>query len=241
MRVIVTRPEHSAQRTASRLLDLGHTPVLLPLSAPSHDPLAARKALSREHSGIAITSAEAIRSVVKLGSWLEPHLGSPLFAVGRMTAAAAQEAGFRSVFLSRGAGVDLADLVASHFQHTGMPTEPLLYLTGRPRTVHFERRLGEHEIRFFTAECYYMLDVDHGAQHLRRVLIDAPIDAVLFYSRETAERFFHLPPLIDNRTPLGATRFLCLSAGVATAVPDELQHNAVISPAPDEDSLLALL
>ncbi|MCJ9754909.1 uroporphyrinogen-III synthase, partial [Neorhizobium sp. BETTINA12A] len=32
MRVVVTRPESSARRTAERLQNLGHQPVLLPLT-----------------------------------------------------------------------------------------------------------------------------------------------------------------------------------------------------------------
>ncbi len=45
MRVLVTRPQHSGERTAERLRKLGHEPILLPLSQPVHDGDAAVRGL----------------------------------------------------------------------------------------------------------------------------------------------------------------------------------------------------
>src|SRR5689334_7584909 len=78
MRVLVTRPAHSATRTAQRLREMGHEPVLLPLRQPLHDSAGAATALAATNGPIAMTSAEAVRVVSALGETLRPHLGRPL-------------------------------------------------------------------------------------------------------------------------------------------------------------------
>ena len=97
MRVLVTRPAHSATRTAQRLRDMGHEPLLLPLREPLHDSNAAADALAITGGAIAVTSAEAIRVLSALGEKLHPHLARSLFAVGETTAEEARSLGFRSV------------------------------------------------------------------------------------------------------------------------------------------------
>ena len=240
MRVIVTRPENSGRRTALRLEELGHQPVILPLSSPSHDPPAALRALARPHSSIAVTSAEAIRCLAKLGPALAPHLSTPVYTVGRMTAAAARDIGFDTVTPSLGGGAELAELIADA-QAGEIAEAPILYLAGTPRAPIFENRLEALGRNVVTAECYHMLTVDHEASLLHRLLVDVPVDAVLFYSRENVERFFYLPVVIDDHFPLKDTRFLCLSGNVSEAIPADIRHNARIAATPDEDALLALL
>lgn len=241
MRVIVTRPELSARRTARRLEELGHTAALLPLSRPVHDPLAAEQGLRKPHCALAVTSAEAIRALQLLGSALEPHLYTTMFSVGRATSNAAQEAGFHTVITSGGNGADLARRIDTHFKEFGTPAEPLLYIGGNPRTPLFEKSLAELYIASLTVGGYRMAEVEYGETYLSSQLDDLPVDAVLFYSRETAERFFRLPVFADGWQALEDSVFLCLSANVAAAVPAQLRKSAVVATIPEEEGLLDLL
>ncbi|MBB4238785.1 uroporphyrinogen-III synthase [Rhizobium esperanzae] len=235
MRVLVTRPAHSAARTAQRLRNMGHEPLLLPLRRPVHDSAAAAAALAATSGAIAVTSAEAIRVVSALGETLDPHLARPLFAVGEATAQAARRLGFRSVFSSSGNGGDLADLVAARGAHG------LLYLTGIPRAETFEGRLRELGIGFSVAECYRMQPVAPGPAEIEAIFAGGWPDAVLFYSRQTAEDFFGLEQLRSALPEGAAIRLLCLSEAVAQAVPPTLKKTVTIAPMPDEISLLSLL
>ncbi len=239
MRVIVTRPELSGRRTARRLEELGHTPVLLPLSRPVHDPLAAEQGLRRPHSAVAVTSAEAVRAIQLLGSALEPYLDSTVFSVGKATSHAAHDSGFRTIVTSGGNGADLADRIDEHFRQAGPATDPLLYIAGEPRAPLFEKRLDEHGIVHDTVCAYRMAEIEYGLQHLSTELAGA--DAVLFYSRETVERFFRLPIFADGLDPVRHGIFLCLSPNVAAAVPAELQVGTVVATSPEEEGLLDLL
>lgn len=113
MRVLVTRPRPAAERTAARLSAMGHEAVILPLMQAQHLAGAARAALSEPHQAIAVSSGEAVRVLGALGPALEPHLATPLFAVGEATARAAGDLGFTDVRIGPGTGEGLAETVAA--------------------------------------------------------------------------------------------------------------------------------
>ncbi|MFS8147248.1 uroporphyrinogen-III synthase [Rhizobium sp. BR 249] len=235
MRVLVTRPAHSAARTAQRLRDMGHEPVLLPLRQPLHDSAVAAQALAATSGAIAVTSAEAIRVVSALGEALRPHLARPLFAVGETTAKEAKSLGFQSVSSSSGNGRDLAELVAAQ------GADGLLYLAGIPRAETFEAGLREHGIRFSVTECYLMQPVAPHPAEIEAIFSGPGPGAILFYSRQTADDFFHVVELRSALSERGEIRLLCLSEAVAQAVPEPLKKSVAIAPMPDEKSLLSLL
>ncbi|EJT03550.1 uroporphyrinogen-III synthase [Rhizobium sp. CCGE 510] len=235
MRVLVTRPAHSAEKTAQRLRDMGHEPLLLPLRQPLHDSAAAATALARTSGAIAVTSAEAVRVISALGEQLRPHLARPLFAVGETTAEEARKLGFRSVASSKGNGRDLADLVAA--QGDGR----LLYLAGMPRAETFEAGLRQRGIRFSVAECYRMQPVVPGPAEIEGIFSSRRPEVILFYSRQTAEDFFGVPELRSALPDDSEIRLLCLSEAVAQAIPTALKKSVMISPMTDEKSLLSLL
>ena len=235
MRVLVTRPAHSAEKTAQRLRDIGHEPLLLPLRQPLHDAATAAKALAAGSGPIAVTSAEALRVVSALGETLRPHLARPLFAVGEATAKEAESLGFRSVSSSSGNGRDLADLIAAQ------GADGLLYLAGLPRAETFEQGLRDFGIRFSVAECYRMQPAAPGRAALEALFSGGRPEAILFYSRQTADDFFRLPDLRAALPEVGEIRLLCLSEAVAQAIPADLKDKATIAPMPDEKSLLSLL
>ncbi|MGO7043469.1 uroporphyrinogen-III synthase [Rhizobium acaciae] len=235
MRVLVTRPAHSATRTAQRLCDIGHEPLLLPLRRPVHDSNAAADALAITSGAIAVTSAEAIKVLSALDEKLHPHLARPLFAVGETTAQEARSLGFRSVASSQGNGGDLADLVA------GRGADGLLYLAGWPRAETFESGLRELGIRFSVAECYRMQPAVPDPAEIDAIFANGYPDAILFYSRQTAEDFFRVPDLRSALPEHSAARLLCLSEAVAQAIPAALKKSVEISAMADEKSLLSLL
>lgn len=235
MRVLVTRPAHSGERTAQRLRELGHEPLLLPLTRPIHDAAAARQALDTTIGAIAITSAEAVRTLQSLDDALTPHLSRRLFAVGETTAEEARKLGFCSVTTSSGSGRELAELIAAN--NTG----GLVYLAGLPRAEAFETRLTELGRQFSVAECYRMESIALDPGTVATFLMRNPPDAVLFYSRQTAANFFQIPQVESLLLQLPKIRLICLSNTVAEAVPSLLSTALEISPTPDEKSLLSLL
>jgi uroporphyrinogen-III synthase len=235
VRVLVTRPLHSGERTAKRLREMGHEPILLPLSQPAHDAAAALQALAETEGAIVVTSAEAIRTISPLAERLGPHLSRPLFAVGDATAEEARAIGFESVHASAGNGSELADLIAE--KNPGR----ILYLAGSPRAETFERRAQELGFGIKIAECYRMQPIIPDLETLQKALAKPQLDAILFYSRQTAGNFFRIPNIESELKMMTDIRYLCLSESVAEALSASLREKAAIASMPDEKSLLSLL
>lgn len=236
MRVLVTRPEPAASRTAERVRALGIEPVLLPVSRTKLEPEAIAPALSRPWSGVAVTSANAIRALSAANGAVEALAHLPVFAVGERTGKAAVSAGFSGVRTGSGRGRDLvAKVVGEISGRAGLA--PLLYCAGEPRSGAFERGLAAAGIPYETVVCYRMEGTHHSPEELARISRAGAIDVVLLYSRESATRFFSL--LSGSRLEVRA--ILCLSAHVASAVPDEFRPVVTIAAEPNEDALLEKL
>jgi uroporphyrinogen-III synthase len=240
MRVLVVRPHLQARATAERLAALGHLGVVFPLFEPVHDVGLCSEALRTRYTALAISSAEAVRCLMRLGPALEPYLGRTVFAVGRATARLVREAGFEDVVVAAGNGRDLAALVAHHVVATDSDA-PVLYLAGERRSGAFERTLSDSQIPCVTAEIYAMREIAYTIEEQQAILVNEPVDAAFLFSRENAKAFFALDVYSQSRAALERTLFFCLSHNIAEAVPEEFKRSVVVSTSPDEDALLELL
>ena len=122
MRLLVLRPQPGADATAARARALGLEPVVAPLFE-----IVGREWTLPEQSfdGIMLTSANAARM---LGTPPAGLSGSPVWAVGAKTGAAARAAGFTTV---HDGDRDVAALVA---QAAAAGVRSLLHLAGEDRT-----------------------------------------------------------------------------------------------------------
>jgi uroporphyrinogen-III synthase len=240
MRVLIIRPELQAKQTAAKLTALGHDPVIFPLFQPSHDLPHLVDALKSNYSALAITSAEAVRCLQELGPELQPYLSQTLFTVGKSTARMAAGIGFTNVVAASGNGHDLAGLVAGYAAgDTG--GKPILYLAGHRRSGIFEDTLRDNDIDCVTAEIYDMEPIVYTPEQQQARLVNRPVDAVFFFSRENAKAFFSLDVFQQSKEALRKTLFFCLSRNIADVVPEALRNSAVVSLNPDEDELIDLL
>ena len=236
MRVLVTRPETSAAKTAERLKAMGHEPILLPLSKAVHHPQAAADAFALPHSALILTSAEALRALASTASSPEIDRNIQLFAVGAKTAAAAKAAGFGNIHVGSGDGTGLADLIALKLDK---PDLPLLYLTGKPRAGSLESRLEEMGLPVRVAEIYDMIPVEYPPEEIYDRLRTRLPQVVLLYSRENAVRFFEI--VERHALSIAEIKILCISERTAEAVPAAFRPRTRIAESPDEIALLALL
>jgi uroporphyrinogen-III synthase len=227
MRVLVTRPEPGAARTAARLRALGHDAVVLPLSQTNPLPVDLDAV---KFDAVAVTSANALRHA--------PHAliarlaALPCHAVGKRTAETARAAGFRTVTEGPGDAAGLARLVA-----TELAGRKLAYLCGRMRFPGFEDCLSRADVTVCPIETYDTLAVVYSDEKVRTRLSGGPVDSVLLYSVKAAEAARGilarpaLAGLFEN------ARILALSERIGAA----FGPAAVMPPRPDEDELLALL
>ena len=241
MRVLVTRPQPAADRTASRLITLGHTPVTLPLFEAVHFPDLALQAIQRPSTSIIATSAEVFRVLETIRDKIVQQFSTPIFAVGLATREAALKLGFVNVMAGTSGGAELADQIAEQAKLDSKISEDLLYLAGRPRSPELEDRLAANQIRCQAETVYEMRPINITGPELHNAMSQAAPEAILFYSAETARHFFSLATEHGNDNILKDVRLLCLSRNIAAVIPQSLQKHVETSDRPDETSLLDLL
>lgn len=229
MRVLVCRPAAQANRTASRLAELGHRPILAPIltivptqaSPPSGAP-----------DALLVTSRNAVAA-------LAPHRArfatARVFAVGPRTAAALTEAGFDDVRVASGDGASLAAAVIA----ATVPGARLLHVAGRDRRPEPARSLREAGRHVDIWEAYAAEPAAILPEAARTTLAAGEVDAVLHYSVRSAELLARLVREAGLVAPFAGLRHLCLSAAVAEAL-REMPYLAIAAE-PREDRLLALL
>jgi uroporphyrinogen-III synthase len=233
MRLIVTRPEPDAARTAEALVRLGHEPILSPMLDIVLDANAAIPA--REFQAVLATSTNAVRALAAHSDRgrLQDRL---LFAVGDHTAVQAKRAGFAA---ARSAGGALDDLVARVAAEFSPGAGPLLYAAGDVQAGDLAGQLGKLGFEVDVAVVYRAKAQMRLARSAAAALRREGADGILFYSRRSAEAFARALRL-EGLAPLATgVACFCLSAAVAEPLPAVARGRIVIAERPDQLSLFA--
>jgi uroporphyrinogen-III synthase len=229
LRVLVTRPKFDAERTASRLAALGHEAIIDSVIEVETLPF---DASCEGFSTLAFTSANGAR----VASAYDNLKNIPAFAVGRRTAEAARENGFKNVSVARGDVVALGKRIAA-----ALPSgAKVLHIAGEDRAGDLQGKLAESGITVET-RIAYRARVSPG---LRRetllALRNGGVDAVLHYSERSAATFLRMTEAIGIGNDIRTMRHLCLSSAVAAPL-KSLSARVEIAASPDEEALFKLL
>jgi len=233
MRLLLTRPEPDAARSAVALRARGHAVDTMPLLRV--DVVAADFG-EGPWGAVLITSANAARSLAAHPRKAE-LLALPVFAVGRRSADAARAAGFARVTSADADAKALADLVAACVP----PGLPILYLAGEDRTADLEAMLAARDLAVRTTVIYRAVMETQLVPQIRAALADGAIDGVLHYSRRSAEAFLAAAEVAGLEVAGLATRHYCLSADVAGVLRAGGVDNIFVAARPDEPALFELL
>lgn len=233
MRLLVTRPEPDAQRTATELRALGHEVTLAPLLRVEVIPDAELGA--GPWAAILLTSANGARALA--GHRRRAELTSlPVLAVGQSCAAAARAAGFSEVTSADGDGGDLARLAAARFADAA---KPLLYLAGEDRARDLGGELAKQGQRVETVVVYRTVRAAAFPFNARAALESGEIDAVLHFSRRSVESY--LDCARDLLGPALAPIHYCLSARASEPLKLAGAGKIRVAARPDEAGMLALV
>jgi uroporphyrinogen-III synthase len=232
MRVAVTRPQADSERTASVLRARGHEVLVAPLLQV--EPVKA--AIRGSWAAVIITSANAAAAIAAHPA-RDALLKLPVFAVGRRSADAAREAGFTDV---TSAGGDVRDLVRLIAERHADATGPLLYLAGEDRAADLIGELATHGIAAEMAVVYRAAAAPFPAA-LIAALKAGEVDAVLHFSRRSADNYVAGAGAAGIAAAALAVRQLCLSAQIAEPLRAAGAGRIAIAARPDEAALLELL
>jgi uroporphyrinogen-III synthase len=234
MRLLVTRPEPDAQRTAAALRERGHHVIIAPLLRI--EGLAADFGTG-PWDALVITSANSCRAVAS-----HPRIAElvhrPVFTVGLHSAEAARAAGFIDVATSGGDVEELAQLLTAKFKARD---RRLLYLAGEDRTADLAAGLAAHGIQMKTVIIYRAVKVSEFPEPVREAMAAGEIDGVLHFSRRTTESYLAGAvgaALLDRA--LGPFHY-CLSAQVARPLLQAGATTVQVAERPNEMALMELV
>ena len=233
-RVLVTRPQPGANATAARLGEMGFSPILLPLTRIEPvEPVSVRDAAAFD--AVAITSVNAVRH--SSPGLLAALREKPVFAVGEASAAAAREAGFRTVYSAGGTARELAVLIARECR----PGSSILHPVGVERTAGFAEALEAESYAVDIVEVYSAAKISYTTDFLSRVAARGPIWGALVLSPRAGTLMAELALRPEMREVFEKTRFFCISKNAAAPLSDLAASRLLISDEPTEQSVLRLL
>ncbi|MGE0750680.1 MAG: uroporphyrinogen-III synthase [Variibacter sp.] len=232
MRLLVTRPQPDAERTAAVLHGRGHEVALAPLLAFA----ATAAALPRgPWAGVLLTSLNAVRAIHDDPA-AAPLRSLPVLTVGDRTAEAARAAGFADVQSASGDARDLVRLAARRFMGGR-----LLYLCGEHRAADLAAALADAGIVVATVAVYRMNAAERFPPAVAESLAGRRIDGVLHYSRRTAEAYLACAQAGGILAPALAPIHYALSAAVAAPLRAAGAAHVSVAATPDEAALLRAL
>jgi uroporphyrinogen-III synthase len=234
MRLLVTRPEPDAQRTALNLRQRGHHVTIAPLLRIEG---VAADLGSGPWDALVITSANSCRAVAS-----HPRIAElvhrPIFTVGTHAAEAARSAGFADVTTADGDGEELAKLLIARFKARD---RRLLYFAGEDRAADLAAALAEHGITMKTVVIYRAVKALEFPRATRAAIAAGEIDGVLYFSRRTVEAYLSCSvgaALLDRAL---APFHYCLSAQVARPLLQAGAKTVRIAERPNETSIVELV
>ena len=234
MRLLVTRPEPDATRTADALTALGHTPVLCPMLDIVREP---PLPLPAGCQAIAATSANVICALAA-----HPDVAAirnlPLFAVGDRSAVEARRAGFTAAQSAGGSLPELCDRIVSDLD----PDEgPILYAAGDVRSGDLAAGIGAAGFAVATAVLYRSVARPRLSDAALVALRTGGVDGVLIFSAQSAEAFV-AALAADGLSPLPETiAAFAISEQAAAPLAGALRGPVRSAARPDQIALFALL
>ncbi len=231
MRILVTRPDPDAERTAAALAARGHAAVPAPVTAIR------RQAAVLPSGPVQALAATSHHAFGDLGADFERFL--PVYAVGRRTAEAARAAGFRDVRTGTGDASGLGDLLRLTLPRPAR----LIYLAGRDRKPALEEAMSAAGYEASVVETYAAEALAEWPPAVVEALrsSDTEIEAALHYSRRSAELALSLADRAGLTDAFLRLRHVCLSEDCAEPLRARGAPAVAVAARPDEDALLALL
>lgn len=233
VRVLVTRPQPDAERTAAALRTRGHAAVVAPLLRI--EPMDDVELGGGPWAAILVTSAHAAaiarhRRFIALKKL-------PVLAVGARSAQAMRDVGFAEVISADGGAGELTRLAAGRIEGGAS----LLYLAGAERSGDLAGDLAAQNFTVQTAVVYRAVAAD-ALPYAAIEALTAGIGGVLHFSKRSAEAYVKAAQ-VAGFADAGIDKpvHFCLSAQVAEPLARAGAAEIRIAERPDEAALIALI
>ncbi|GGA36224.1 uroporphyrinogen-III synthase [Pelagibacterium lentulum] len=234
-RLLVTRPQPDADRTAGHLRALEIEPIIAPLlrAEPREGTIPDLSAFG----ALAITSANAARFLARELDGLDGAAPwqLPVFTVGDHSAHEARQAGFTNVISAQGTLNDLAHLI-----ETNRPDGTVFYPAAHHQSGDLAGLLARSGISTRTEVLYEMVAAEALAPEVAETLIRGEVAGILFYSRRTAQIFAELCKGDDFDPVRRQVECLCVSESCAQPLIDNHFLRISLADDPDHGAMMSL-
>jgi uroporphyrinogen-III synthase len=253
VRLLVTRPEPDAERTAAALRHAGHQVDLAALLRI--ETIADAQLGTGPWSALAVTSANALRAIASHPRRADLE-GLRVFAVGRRTAAAARAAGFADVVAAGGDVQAMAQRLRewaqgeqgehgeqdeSNGEQEGRERDPLLYLAGQDRSGDLAGDLAAAGHRVRTVAVYRAIKADRFPPAIDAALAAGQIEGVLHFSRRSAEAYVDCARAAALLERALVPVHYCVSRQIAEPLAAAGAKDVRIAAVPHERALIELI
>lgn len=232
-KILVTRPEPAASRTALALSKHGHTTVKCPIFEVSDT---GKPVPESGYDGVVFTSRNAVDVLLGRG-WMVPNPAVPVFCTGENTAKAAAGLGFRDIRTGGGTAKLLANLIANSVLP---PNSRLLYPAASDRTFDFALALKPHELMVETLEIYKVGKLSPTKQELAQAFLQAAGGAALVYSARGGSHLSDLIALHNLESSLSTLTCVTISNAVTNSINGYSWRKILTAPSPDEAAMINL-
>lgn len=229
MKVLVTRAEPGAARTAAALKERGLIPVIAPMLT-----IRPSRQIELDLSGVqalAFTSANGVRAWA--GVREERHL--PALCVGDATAAAAREAGFADTL---SAGGDVGDLIQLIRKRLDKAAGRIVHVRGSHVAGDLAGNLRAAGFEAEEAAAYEAVSAETLPEVAREALERKQLSLVLFHSSRAAAAFTALVDYADLTDRLSHLIAVAISDQAAGSLIRSDWLAVKIAETPDEAALL---
>ncbi|UTW55302.1 uroporphyrinogen-III synthase [Kordiimonas sp. SCSIO 12610] len=229
--VLLTRPEHLAQTSITKLEKLGYKALNCPLVEIV--PVRIKAPISAQN--IIVTSQNGVdHGLIHIKNY-----ELPIFAVGEKTAERAKELGFKNIFTGKGNGEDLANQIIEVTKKSSRPGS-FVHLCGSEIAFDISQALNQAKLEASIVNVYKTIAHSNFPSAIENALKNNEIETVLFYSVQTATIFEKIINGLGYKKLLEKMTAISLSTRINSYL-EGAWHTRKIAATPKESSLFEML
>lgn len=233
-RVLVTRPEPGASRTAAALQQAGIDAIVCPFTETIDLPVSgASIAAAACADAVAVTSAKALSHAPP--ALTDAVRAKQVFAVGDATARAARALGMGNVRSADGDAIALANLIGDTIV---AGDAPVAYLCGRVRTGELERRLSETGRKITLIETYDVQKVSQLTDKITGALENGDLNGILLHSGMSARLLANALGAVNEQQLIDKKTLFTISERAGEPLAAITDAAIIAAPVPRDDALI---
>jgi uroporphyrinogen-III synthase len=230
--VLITRPEDSAQDTASIITSMGFEPIIAPVMEIK--PVAHDGIVPGRYNAIVVSSAHGIHNFKPAAMGFDV----PVFCVGGRTEAALRDAGYKNIVTEQRMAA-LIPLIESRTSQGGW--RDILYIRGQDVRHDLESEQRLQHLNVTMCITYAAEAVLEFSPRTVQAFKEDGIDIVLLYSVRAAEIFLRLCKRQQLIEKLSHIKVLCLSEAVVKCMDSKVWQKTYVPETPSQSAMMEVL